>query len=90
MICTKNNAEFKKIGIANNWKGHISHIASTGELITVKGILYDEDSGWSEGTEVIERSEFAEHFLPLYVSTIHKFQGGVIKGEYAILSWTIT
>ena len=85
VICTKNNPDLKKIGIANNWKGHISHIASTGELITVKGILYDEDSGWSEGEQVIMRSEFVEHFLPLYVSTIHKFQGGVIKGEYAIL-----
>ena len=28
IICTKNNADLKKLGIANNWKGHLTYISS--------------------------------------------------------------
>lgn len=84
VVCTRNDPELKLKGIANNWKGTIDHLATTGLLVTLKGIIYENDK-WIEGTVIIEAHIFYIHFLPLYASTISKYQGGVIHGEYAIL-----
>jgi hypothetical protein len=85
IICTKNNADLKRFGVANNWKEYVSNISSSRTVFTVKGIMYDDIEGWIETEQAVEDEVFFTHFLPLFVSTVHKFQGGVIKGEYAIL-----
>jgi len=80
IICTENNKELKQHAIFNNWKGTL--IINNGYFI--KGVMNKNDN-WEDIELSIDEETLKNYFLPLYVSTIHKYQGGVIKGDYVIL-----
>jgi len=72
----------KEKGIFNNWKGYLLSI--TKEEVIINGVII-EDNTPEEKNIIISLNDFLNNFLPLYCSTVHKFQGGKIKGDYAIL-----
>lgn len=84
IICIKNLPQLREKSIFNNWKGYISSMSD--KTITISGVMVDVDGEWAEDESLeIDKMLFLSNFLPLHASTVHKFQGSKIKGEYAIL-----
>jgi hypothetical protein len=87
LICNLNipstkDMSYKQIGIANNWKCTLISIHPTGVILN--GIIL-EHGKWDYHNMFFEIKTFKRHFSPLHCSTISKFQGGEINGDYAIV-----
>ena len=83
IICLTNDKELKKIGIVNNWKGHI--YSYTNEYVVIIGDMFIDGDYIQNSKYEITMDTFEGNFNPLYASTVHKFQGGKITTDYAII-----
>jgi hypothetical protein len=83
IICIRNHKELKKeYSIFNNWKGKITSMDKT--TIEIYGCIYTDEQ-YKNSCLKIDISMFRQYFRPCYASTVHKYQGGKIEGNYAIL-----
>lgn len=85
IICTVskyNKFEYMK-GIPNNWKGFF--VGRKNKNIIIKGELSNGDKVYQEMEREIPEDKFFKFFLPLHASTIYKYQGNDIEGDFCIL-----
>lgn len=79
IICTKKDVLLDDKEITNNWIGILKEIK--GDKYIISGIMNEEDNKEFEIDNIILKN----NFLPFYSSTVHKFQGGNIITNYAIV-----
>jgi hypothetical protein len=83
IICSRTNNYLKsRYQLSNNWRGVLAKIGK--DKCIVKGHVC-VDGVLLESSVEVHAKVFYNSFLPMYCSTIHKYQGGEIVGDYAIV-----
>ena len=83
IICLKNDKELKSKGIANNWKGKLYKYND--KNVFIKGSMFIDGEFIKNSILKLSIDEFQSNFHPLYSSTVHKYQGGKIETDFAII-----